>query len=494
MITIFRIAILVLLTFSFFMTIGQVDLGKVKAQQPQFSINGNSNCIKYDNVKRMIIISCKSSTLTDVSNKINNYAILDKQPNGVWVLNSNITINPGASLTIDPKDTTWLKIISDEKTLAYGIHIKGSLKIDSVKVTSWNPQTNNFAMSYGSRERSFDVTPDCGYTCPIEIRDLLTHHGAPRPYIMIEPRATGTTNITNSYIGYLGYEAGWGKKAEGLHYNAGDGSVIRNNNIDHLYFGFYSVGIGNIIIENNLIHDSGHYGIDPHTGTHDMIIRNNTVYNNNGTAIICSLDCYNIVFDANKIHDNNGAGISFSRNTSNSIARNNIISNQETPLEISNSHNDDVYGNTISKTTNSTGISIKSASFGNKVHDNTMTNVESGIEVRNSTNNIIYSNTISKTVLPAISLKAGATGNKIYSNTLENVPTGLKSDPDSTNNMIGSNKISLSSSSNALGISQVSNTIVKGTDATSKDVKTKDSAPSAKKTKDSAPSAKKKGG
>ena len=60
--------------------------------------------------------------------------------------------------------------------------------------------------------------------------------------------------------------------------------------------------------------------------------------------------------------------------------------------------------------------------------------------------------------------------------------------PDSTNNMIGSNKISLSSSSNALAISQVSNTIVKGTDATSsKDVKTKDATSSAKKTKDIAP-------
>src|SRR6476469_5190597 len=183
---------------------------------------------------------------------------------------------------------------------------------------------------------------------------------------MVEPRATGTTNITNSYIGYLGYEAGWGKKAGGLHYNAGDGSIIRNNNIDHLYFGFYSVGIGNIIIENNLIHDSGHYGIDPHTGTHDMIIRNNTVYNNNGTAIICSLDCYNIVFDANKVHDNNGAGISFSRNTSNSIARNNIIHNHETPLKISASHNDDVYGNTITKTTATPGITVKASSSGNK--------------------------------------------------------------------------------------------------------------------------------
>jgi mannuronan 5-epimerase len=335
---------LTLLSFYSLILLGQIDFNKVEieAQQQQVSITSssssssqNNNCIKYDNIKRMIIISCKSSTLTDVSNKINNYAILDKQPNGVWLLNSNITINPGASLTIDPKDTTWLKIISDEKTLAYGIHIKGSLKIDSVKVTSWNPQTNNFAMSYGSRESSGAATEDCGYACPIEVRDLLTHHGAPRPYLMVEPRATGTTNITNSYIGYLGYEAGWGKKAEGLHYNAGDGSIIRNNNIDHLYFGFYSVGIGNIIIENNLIHDSGHYGIDPHTGTHDMIIRNNTVYNNNGTAIICSLNCYNITYENNKIHDNNGAGISFSRNNTNSIARNNIINNQETPIEVS---------------------------------------------------------------------------------------------------------------------------------------------------------------
>ncbi len=40
-------------------------------------------------------------------------------------------------------------------------------------------------------------------------------------------------------------------------------------------------------------------------GTHDMIIRNNTVYNNNGTAIICSL-IYNITYENNKIYDNNG--------------------------------------------------------------------------------------------------------------------------------------------------------------------------------------------
>jgi mannuronan 5-epimerase len=415
MIALIRNFLLTLLSFSSLILLGQVDFNKVEieAQQQQVSTTSsssssqNNSCIKYDHVKRMIIISCKSSTLTDVSNKINNYAILDKQPNGVWLLNSNITINPRASLTIDPKDTTWLKIISDEKTLAYGIHIKGSLKIDSVKVTSWNPKTNNFAMSYGSRESSGAATKDCGSDCPIEIKDLLTHKGAPRPYLIVEPSATGTTNITNSYIGYIGYEAGWGKKQEGIHYNAGDGSIIRNNNFDHLYFGFYSVGVGPLLYENNMVHDSGHYGIDPHTGTHDMIIRNNTVYNNNGTAIICSLNCYNITYENNKIHDNNGAGISFSRNNTNSIARNNIINNQETPIEVSASNNNEVYNNAISKSP-SAGITVKAGSSENKIYNNIIDNTQDvGIKISpDSKNNSIYSNKINGITQQALDTKS----------------------------------------------------------------------------------------
>jgi parallel beta helix pectate lyase-like protein len=53
-------------------------------------------------------------------------------------------------------------------------------------------------------------------------------------------------------------------------------------------------GVGNIVIENNEIHDNRQYGLDPHTGTHDMVIRNNTVHDNGSIGIICSLNCYNI--------------------------------------------------------------------------------------------------------------------------------------------------------------------------------------------------------
>jgi len=365
-------------------------------QRGLFSTTTEDDCISYNDVKRLIKISCKFAKLTDIYNQINNHEVLAKEPQqkGIWLLNANLTIDNGSTLTIDPKDTMWLKIITDGKTLAYGIHIYGSLKIDSVKVTSWNPETNYYGISNGSRESSGPSTKSCGSNCTIAQKDLLTHHGAPRPYIRIESRATGTTNITNSYLGYLGYEGGWGKKTSGLYYNAGHGSIIRNNEIDNLYFGFYSVNVGHIVIENNRIHNSGHYGIDPHTGTHDMIIRNNTVYHNNGTAIICSVNCYNITFENNEVYGNNGAGITFSRNTTHSVANNNYIHDQIKPIEVSKSHNNEVYNNKISNT-NTAGISLIGDSSENKIYNNTIINSQEGLSVNDtSTNNTIYNNKI----------------------------------------------------------------------------------------------------
>jgi hypothetical protein len=374
-----------------------MDLDGATAQQQRISTTPSKTCIKYDDAKRLITISCETSTLTNIYNQIKNHSVLGKQQHGVWLLNANLTIKRGSTLTIEPTDTTWLKIIADEKTLAYGIHVHGSLKIDSVKVTSWNPQTNHYAMSNGYRESSGPSTKECGNSCSVAQKDLLTHHGSPRPYIRVESHATGTTNITNSYIGYLGYEGGWGKKTSGLHYNAGDGSVLRNNDIDNLYFGFYSVGIGHMIMENNRVHNSGHYGIDPHTGTHDMVIRNNTVYQNNGTAIICSLDCHHIQFENNNVYDNNGAGIAFSRNTTDSVARNNYIHNQTNPIEVSNSHHNEVYGNLISNnvTNPTSGITLKGNSTWNNLYNNTILNFQSGLSINDtSINNHIYSNRI----------------------------------------------------------------------------------------------------
>lgn len=340
-------------------------------------------CIVYNHKTLMITVSCSSPVwLTDIYEQLGGAgnSALYKVPNndGVWALNANLTILSGSTLNIDSKDTKWLKIISDGMTLAYGIHVYGSMKIDSVKVTSWNPETNDYVESHGSRETSGKIV----------------HLGVPRPYIRIEHHGTGTTNITNSEVAYLGYEGGWGSGTSGLHYHlAGHGSVIRNNNIHHLYFGFYSVGVGGMVIENNKVHDMGHYGIDPHTGTHDMVIRNNTVYGNNGTAIICSLDCYNILIENNKVYNNTGSGITFSRNMTNSVVRNNLVHDQKNAIAVSQSHNNEIYNNTILNS--NPGITLQSSSSANKIYLNT---------IINSTN--------------AASIKTGAHGNMLYSNTI----------------------------------------------------------------------------
>jgi parallel beta-helix repeat protein len=341
--------------------------------------------------------------LTDIDNKLHDSSILAKQsPNGEWLLNANLVIAKGATFHIDSTDTKWLKIsskvagagIGKSTFPAYFINVHGSLKIDSVKITSWDPTTNYYAITNGSRTGS----------------DVFIF-GAPRPVIEVDTDATTPSEITNSEIAYLGFEAGKHKADSGLSFYGGDGSILRNDNIHHVYFGLYTFGVGHMIIENNIIRNSGHYGLDPHTGTHDMIIRNNLVYDNNGSGIICSLNCYNILIENNKVHDNAENGIDFSRNMTKSIARNNIVYNEPSGIFVSQSHNNQIYNNTISKS-------------------------GSGIEVGpGSSNNKIVGNTISNSIKEAILIISDSSMNTFASNKIvSSTPQGLKIIQDSTKN------------------------------------------------------------
>ncbi len=132
----------------------------------------------------------------------------------------------------------------------------------------------------------------------------------------------------------------------GITYFGGPGSIIKNNDIHNLYFGFYSNGVGNITIENNAIHNNGHYGLDPHTGT-------------------------------------------------DSVARNNIVTHEEKGIVISESHNNSIYNNHISDS--SRGIDLDKESFGNTIHHNVIENIPDPsealhIEEGADANNTLYSN------------------------------------------------------------------------------------------------------
>jgi mannuronan 5-epimerase len=373
MLTLHNSALLVIPTFlSIFISMVQAT--------PSFN-QSSSNCITFDSEEKIITIMCGTSDLTEIDNQLRNPVVLHRDENvdKGWILNAGITVAQNVTLYINSSDTSWLKILGDGET-AYPILISGGLKINSAKISSWNPNTNNYTSSLDSHRNGEDV-----------------HIGTPRPYIVVNDDATGTTDITNSELVALGYESGYGGGRTGLRYEGGEGSLVKGNNIHDLYFGFYSKGVGGMKVENNHIHDNIHYGLDPHTGTHDMQIKNNTVHDNGSIGIICSLDCYNIAIEDNKVYNNTKMGIMFSRNMFDSMARNNFVSNEEDGIVISESHNNEIYNNTVSNS--ESGIDVDEDSVENLVYNNTIINIPDPSEALHlrdeaSEQNTLHSNTL----------------------------------------------------------------------------------------------------
>jgi len=351
--------------------------------------NQQDDCINYsiESERNQISITCPQSvTLSDINNAIQNPDLLKKEDNNTWVLDSRIVVEQGATLVIDSKDTSWLKMLAGDKNgdgdrdNVNSITVLGNLIIDSIKISSWDPQTSDYI------KFEYDILPDREHE----------HTGidaVPRPYIKADDEITGTMNITNSELAYLGYECGSG--CSGLSYYGSNGtSIVKNNEIHHNRFGFYSVGVGNVNLEDNHVYHNFMYGFDPHTATHNMLIRNNTVHDHGAMGIICSLDCYNITIEDNEVYNSAGSGIMFSRNMYDSVARNNNVHDEEKCIFISQSHNNEVYGNIVSNC-ESQGIYLYHNSVENKVYNNTLINATEGIEYSDdSLDNLIENNVI----------------------------------------------------------------------------------------------------
>jgi len=415
-----------------------LNLNKLGAEE----LSQKNNCMEYNSTQKLITVRCNDIHLTDIYDNVGYLGILAKentddelvnQNNGnVWILRAGIVIEKQGGLIIDSKDTSWLKIVpirttqkiqqSNEtksiipvatdggilRVVGYsvdetnfgnsnstspivvsknngdnpnGIHVHGSLKIDSVKITSWDPETKEvIRFDLGKRPGEEHTKSDYDTA-------------EPRAFIRISKDATGTTDITNSEIAYLGYSC---SRCSGLSYYGGEGSVIKNNNIHHLLKGYYSKGMGNTLIESNDFHDNYLYGIDPHTGSHDMIIRNNIVHDNNASGIICSKHCYNLLIEGNEVYRNGGVGrgIAFSINTTNSIARNNDVHNNERCISFNRESNfNQVYNNTVSNC--KVGIYLSNTSK-NTIDNNDIIDSESGIVIKHDITNNITNNLVER--------------------------------------------------------------------------------------------------
>lgn len=124
-----------------------------------------------------------------------------------------IVIQNNGKLVIDKGDTKWLKMLvghicnsdgdsnsndengeesndGEEDSSVPAIIVRGSLSIDSVKITSRDSTTNDYV------KFESDILPGREF-------DLAGIGGITRPYIRVESDEKGTTNIANSELAYL---------------------------------------------------------------------------------------------------------------------------------------------------------------------------------------------------------------------------------------------------------------------------------------------------
>jgi parallel beta-helix repeat protein len=330
-------------------------------------------CIDYEAAENTIAINCNASFL-DVVQAINDPEILEQEDDGQYILNANLEVGDGITFKMNSSgdNLQYLKISGEN-----GIIVQGRIEISGIKITSWDSETDS----------------------PIS----QTQTGSvPRTFINLRVIEGGF--IENSEVAYIGYDApprrgiDLGEAGEGPSHDF----AIRNSTIHDNWMGFYSAGAYNITLDGNEFFNNILYAIDPHTATHNMTVSNNKIHNNQGIAVICSLDCYNIIYEQNEVYNNVESGLMFSRATHDSIIRNNLIYNQygsAYPISIFESRNNEIYGNIISNST--TGISVHNPvdldedgmSSGNRIYNNTFDGVQNGIRALASSDNIFSNNT-----------------------------------------------------------------------------------------------------
>jgi parallel beta-helix repeat protein len=153
--------------------------------------------------------------------------------------------------------------------------------------------------------------------------------------------------------------------------------------------------------------------LDPHSGTHDMLITNNYLHNN-PIGVICSDRCSNILIEGNEIVDNTNVGIFFSRNMTDSVARNNHVVNGGTGILLSESPNNQVYNNTV-EGADLQGIRLLNPEIpddgvtqGNIIYDNVISGSGDGIGAMRSQNNILENNIFSDIESSEYNLSGGS--------------------------------------------------------------------------------------
>src|SRR5215212_7029239 len=345
------------------------SLTLISTQQFQFT-DASTACVGYQSGVNTITITCDASFL-DVVQAINDPEILEQEEQGgQYILKANLEVADGVNfeMTSNGDGLQYLKVAGEN-----GIIVHGRILINGVIITSWDVSNE-------------DVIPQ-------NINGTIR-----RGYVQFA--ASEGSQIINSEFGYLG-DIEPGRRGFDL-FGEGPSNdmVVRGSKFHDMWFAFYSNGAYNITVDGNEYYNNIKYALDPHTTTHDMIITNNWLHDN-PIGVICSDRCWNILIEGNLIQDTTNAAIFFSRNMTDSIARNNHVINARAGILVSESPNNQIYNNIVEGATEqgillfNPDIPDDGSTEGNTVYNNVISSSENGIRSTRSHNNVVENTTFS---------------------------------------------------------------------------------------------------
>jgi len=276
-------------------------------------------------------------TLPALAKAVGSTALREVAP-GRWLLGANLEILPGASMRVAAPEVTWLQLRSQPgrfvtlKVLGGGLDVQGSC------VTSWDPAANSA---------------------------VVTHEGG-RSFLLA--RDGGQMRIDHAELRYLGHSE---SESYGLAWRtAGTGGAITNSVVSHLWFGLYSYEVDGLVVADSEFHDNALYGIDPHTGSRNLVIERNVVHDNGKHGIILAEDCTDSVIRDNVVYRNAHHGIVlYQRSDRNIVENNETFRNAAQGIDVNEFAENVVRGNRVYQNDQS-GISVGQTSARNLVEGN----------------------------------------------------------------------------------------------------------------------------
>ena len=354
--------------------------------------------------------------------RVGDNSLLEDQGNGVYLLKTNLILKRHTLLLIEAPQVSWFKLKSDATGTIRVFGDGGGLAISGVKVSSWDPQLNDYDRVYKDG----------------------------RSHIRIN---NARMDVINSEIAFLGQPAtrASGGGVYGLAWRIETSSKFgkelvtghfENNKVHDNYFGFYTFGATNMIIRNNEVFHNVQYGFDPHDDSNNFILEDNYVHDNGNHGIIFSRRCVNNIIRRNRSINNRLHGVMLDRESDNNSIYDNVLDNNTNGVIVWRSSNNQVYNNQLDG--NKRGMLMQRGSIANVFHDNQIKNSKQyGVYIyEGSLQNWIWKNTLDKN---RIGVYIRATDNYVYHNQIRNDinggERGIYLTGEAASSQIGNNEV-----------------------------------------------------